>query len=56
MKYTAIRLVKRPDVHITPDLFETVSLQTPELKDGMTRSFLAGLIGFLVFDVIYSNQ
>ena len=34
MKYTAIRLVKRPEVHITPDLFETVSLETPTLADG----------------------
>ena len=34
MKYTAIRLVKRPDVHITPDLFETVKLDTPDLDDG----------------------
>ncbi len=34
MKYTAIRLVKRPDVHITPDIFETVTLETPALGDG----------------------
>ena len=34
MEYTAIKLVKRPEIHITPDLFETVTLQTPELLDG----------------------
>ena len=34
MEYTAIKLVKRPEIHITPDLFEVVSLQTPELADG----------------------
>ena len=34
MKYTAIRLVKRPDVHITPDIFETVTLETPAPGDG----------------------
>jgi NADPH-dependent curcumin reductase CurA len=34
MEYTAIKLVKRPETHITPDLFETVTLQTPELQDG----------------------
>ena len=33
MQYTAIKLVKRPDVHITPDLFETVTLETPALED-----------------------
>ena len=33
MHYTAIKLVKRPEVHITPDLFETVRLETPELED-----------------------
>ena len=34
MKYTAIKLVKRPEIHITPDLFETVTLETPALEDG----------------------
>jgi hypothetical protein len=34
MEYKAIKLVKRPDIHITPDLFETVTLQTPDLQDG----------------------
>ncbi len=34
MNYKAIKLVKRPELHITPDLFETVTLETPELKDG----------------------
>ena len=34
MEYKAIKLVKRPEIHITPDLFETVTLQTPELQDG----------------------
>ncbi len=34
MQYKAIKLVKRPDIHITADLFETVTLDTPELKDG----------------------
>ena len=34
MQYKAIKLVKRPDLHITPDLFEVVTLETPELEDG----------------------
>jgi len=34
MQYKAIKLVKRPDSHITPDLFETVILETPDLEDG----------------------
>jgi NADPH-dependent curcumin reductase CurA len=34
MKYKAIKLVKRPEIHITPDLFEVVTLETPELQDG----------------------
>ncbi|RBP51178.1 NADP-dependent oxidoreductase [Arenicella xantha] len=34
MEYTAIKLVKRPELAITPDLFEVVRLQTPELQDG----------------------
>ena len=34
MEYKAIKLVKRPDIHITPDMFETVTLQTPDLQDG----------------------
>lgn len=34
MQYTAVKLVKRPEVKITPDLFEVVTLETPELGDG----------------------
>lgn len=34
MQYKAINLVKRPELYITPDLFETVTLETPELEDG----------------------
>ena len=34
MQYKAINLVKRPGTHITPDLFETVNLETPALQDG----------------------
>lgn len=34
MKYTAIKLVKRPEIEITPDLFEVVELETPELAEG----------------------
>jgi len=34
IEYTAIKLVKRPETIITPDLFEVVRLNTPELKDG----------------------
>jgi NADPH-dependent curcumin reductase CurA len=34
MKYKAVKLVKRPKLTITPDLFEVVTLETPELKDG----------------------
>ncbi|MGB5739355.1 MAG: NADP-dependent oxidoreductase, partial [Woeseia sp.] len=34
MKYKAIKLVKRPKTKITPDVFETVTLETPELNDG----------------------
>ena len=34
MQYKAVKLVKRPELHITPDLFETVTLDTPELEDG----------------------
>ena len=34
MTYTAIKLIKRPETEITPDLFEVVQLQTPELQDG----------------------
>ena len=34
MQYKAIKLVKRPELHITPDLFETVTLETPALVDG----------------------
>ncbi len=32
--YTAVKLVKRPEIHITPDLFEVVTLTTSELGDG----------------------
>ena len=34
IEYTAIKLVKRPETSITPDLFEVVTLTTPELQDG----------------------
>ncbi len=34
MQYKAVRLVKRPELTITPDLFEVVTLETPELEDG----------------------
>jgi len=34
MQYKAIKLIKRPGIQITPDIFETVSLETPELEDG----------------------
>ena len=34
MEYTAIKLVKRPEIQITPDLFEVVKLQKPELQEG----------------------
>ncbi len=34
MQYTAIKLVKRPALSITPDVFEVVTLETPELQDG----------------------
>lgn len=34
MKYTAIKLIKRPEVTITPDLFEVITLEKPELNDG----------------------
>ena len=34
MQYKAIKLVKRPGLTITPDIFETVTLETPELEDG----------------------
>ncbi len=33
MQYTAIKLIKRPGLQITPDIFETVTLATPELED-----------------------
>ena len=33
MQYTAIKLVIQPQVRITPELFETVRLETPELED-----------------------
>ena len=34
MQYKAIKLVKRPELKITPDVFETVTLETPALDDG----------------------
>ena len=34
MQYKAVKLVKRPEIHITPDLFEIVTLETPEPGDG----------------------
>ena len=35
LKYKAVRLIKRPELNITPDLFETVILETPsELAAG----------------------
>ena len=34
MQYKAIKLVKRPTLEITPDVFETVTLETPALEDG----------------------
>jgi len=34
MEYTAIKLVKRPEINITPDLFEVVRMHTPELAKG----------------------
>lgn len=34
IEYTAIKLVKRPILNITPDLFEVVRMNTPELEDG----------------------
>lgn len=34
MQYTAVKLVKRPTLYITPDLFEVVQLETPELEEG----------------------
>ena len=34
MQYKAVKLVKRPGVSITPDIFETVELETPALEDG----------------------
>ena len=30
MQYKAIKLVNRPGLEITPDVFETVTLETPE--------------------------
>jgi NADPH-dependent curcumin reductase CurA len=34
MKYKAVRLVKRPEIRITPDVFELVTLETSALEDG----------------------
>jgi NADPH-dependent curcumin reductase CurA len=34
MKYKAVRLVKRPETDITPDLFETVELESRPLDEG----------------------
>ena len=34
MQYTAVKLIKRPGLTITPDIFEVVTLKTPDLDDG----------------------
>ncbi|MFT6957870.1 MAG: NADPH-dependent curcumin reductase CurA [Halieaceae bacterium] len=34
IEYTAIKLVKRPVLNITPDLFDVVKMTTSEIKDG----------------------
>lgn len=34
MEYKAIKLVQRPGLQITPDIFETVTLETPALENG----------------------
>ena len=34
MQYKAVKLVKRPQLTITPDVFEVVTLETPELEPG----------------------
>lgn len=34
MQYTAIKLVKRPGLHITPDVFEVATLDTRSLEEG----------------------
>ena len=34
MQYKAVKLVKRPKIKITPDLFEVVTLETPQIEDG----------------------
>ncbi len=34
MQYKAVKLVKRPKIKITPDLFEVVTLETPQLEEG----------------------
>ncbi len=34
MQYKAVKLVKRPHLTITPDVFEVVTLETPELDSG----------------------
>jgi len=34
MEYKAIKFVRRPVADITPDIFETVTLETPELAEG----------------------
>lgn len=34
MLYKAIKLVKRPELHITPDNFEVVSMQAPTVQTG----------------------
>ncbi len=34
MQYKAVKLVKRPELNITPDLFEVVTLDTRPLQDG----------------------
>lgn len=34
MQYTAVKLVKRPGLTITPDIFEVVTLETPDIDEG----------------------
>ena len=34
MQYKAVKLVKRPQLKITPDLFETVTLDIPDIEEG----------------------
>ena len=34
MQYKAIKLIKRPGLNITPDIFEKVTLECPQVEDG----------------------